>query len=95
MGGRRGSLTVSPEYSRACEASPCLPFRFPITLARLPLLASLLFLPRVQLPQEEARTNSIGYVSFDMLGLLELGMLSRTQPMVRSVRPYTSQAVQS
>ncbi len=33
--------------------------------------------PDGQLPQEEARTNSVGYVAFDLLGLLQLGLMSR------------------
>lgn len=34
-----------------------------------------------QLPVEEARTNSVGYVAMDLLGLLRLGMFSRYAPV--------------
>ena len=34
-----------------------------------------------ELPQEEARTNSVGYVQMDLLGLMRLGLMSRYLPI--------------
>jgi hypothetical protein len=52
-----------------------------------------------QLPAEEARTNSVGYVGMDLLGLLRLGVASRYPPLAAAGLPdvltYTAPANRS